>query len=70
MSYGRGHMSATHSKVRGDPSLRQEIADSLLSDTLSWDGTDDQGHLAASGVYIYSISTGTSRMSKIVILLK
>ena len=37
---------------------------------LTWDGTDDQGQRAASGVYFYSLQTPDKNISKKLILLK
>ncbi len=37
---------------------------------VSWDGRDDQGNLAASGIYIYEMKTNDNIQSKKMILIR
>jgi aminopeptidase N len=38
--------------------------------TLSWDGRDDSGEMASSGVYIYRLTAGQQRASRTMLLLR
>jgi flagellar hook assembly protein FlgD len=37
---------------------------------VTWDGRDDRGQPVASGVYFYTVATGSKRLSKSIVLLK
>jgi flagellar hook assembly protein FlgD len=56
----RGNRVATLVNERQDPGVR----------SYRWNGTNDNGHGVAAGVYIYTIQAGNFRQSKKMILLK
>ncbi|PKN79517.1 MAG: hypothetical protein CVU48_04960 [Candidatus Cloacimonetes bacterium HGW-Cloacimonetes-1] len=58
--------------------LKGQLVKTLLSDSplpagshsLDWDGRDEQGNAAASGIYLYSLKTPTRQITKKMVMLK